>query len=109
MAQSRAFISGTSKITCHGDIHAQTMGESQGRINVGGNTGSCVGGCLEKSNVKCTFGTKTAGMGNGQRMNGSGVKRDNGGRQGASNLKMAREREDGAVNYCEVCGLCIHG
>lgn len=39
-------------------------------------------------------------------MNGGGVKRDNNGRQGASNLYMYTlfgEREDGNVNYCGVC------
>ena len=50
-AQTRAFISGRSKGTRDGDLHAQTGG----REGDGGNTGGCVGVCLQ-TNVE--FGVK---------------------------------------------------
>ena len=50
-AQSRAFISGRSKGTWHGDLYTQTGG----RGTAGGNVGGCVGVCLE-TNVE--FGVK---------------------------------------------------
>ena len=41
-AQSRAFISGRSKSTWHGDLYTQTGAGGNGGKNVGGKTGGCV-------------------------------------------------------------------
>ena len=60
LAQSRAFISGRSKGTWHGDLYTQTGGRwtaGKGRWvekGVGGKTGGCVG--VYKTNAE--FGVK---------------------------------------------------
>lgn len=55
-AQSRAFVSGRSKRTCHDDLHTQTTGEGHGRKTHG--QVKCVGriqvvgGCLQSNKVQ---------------------------------------------------------
>ena len=56
-AQTRTFISGRSKGTLHGDLYTYTnRGEgTAGKGEVGGNTGGCVGVCLQ---TNAEFGVK---------------------------------------------------
>ena len=57
-AQTRAFISGRSKGTWYGDLYTQTGGRGMAGKGVGvggGNTGSCVGVCLQ---TNAEFGVK---------------------------------------------------